>query len=57
MDRIKIAELVCLAICSGSIPAMLGDFVFEQARWTVLSATGQSDSERRFLGMPGLPNL
>jgi hypothetical protein len=57
MDRIKIAEIVCLAICSGSIPAMLGDFVFEQAPWIVVSATGQSDSERRFLGMAGLHQL
>jgi hypothetical protein len=53
MERSEIAEIFCVAISSGNIPVLLESFVFEQTTWTVVSETGPSDSERRFLGISG----
>jgi hypothetical protein len=57
MDRSEIAEIFCVAISSGNVPALLEGFVSEQTTWAVVSGTGPSDSERHFLGIPGLRRL
>jgi hypothetical protein len=57
MERSEIAEIFCVAISSGNVPVLFESFVSEQTTWTVVSGTGPSDSERRFLGIPGLYRL
>jgi hypothetical protein len=57
MDRSEIADIFCKAISSGSVPALFEDFVSEQTTWAVVSGTDPSNSERHFLGIPGLGRL
>jgi hypothetical protein len=57
MDRSEIADIFCVAVSSGKVPALLEDFVSEEAAWTVVSASTASNSERRYLGIPGLHRL
>jgi hypothetical protein len=57
VDRSEIADIFCVAISSGNVPALLEDFVSEQTTWAVVSGTGLSNSERDFLGIPGLRRL
>jgi hypothetical protein len=57
VDRSEITDIFCMAISSGNVSAVLEDCVSEQTTWAVVSGTGPSDSERYFLGMPGLRNL
>jgi hypothetical protein len=57
MDRSEIADIICVAISSGKVPALLEDFMSEQTTWVVVSGTAPSNSERHFLGIPGLRRL
>jgi ketosteroid isomerase-like protein len=57
MDRSEIADIFCVAVSSGRIPALLEDFASDQSTWAVVSATSPSNSERRYLGIFGLRRL
>jgi hypothetical protein len=57
MDRSEIAEIFCAAISSGNVSWLLEGFVSELTTWAIVSGTGPSDSERHFLGIPGLRRL
>jgi hypothetical protein len=53
MDRIKHRDCLFGDLFGEHSDDALG-FRVRTSPWTVVSATGQSDSERRFLGMAGL---
>ena len=57
MDRSEIADIFCMAISSGMIPALLEAFASEQSTWAVVSGTAPSNSERQYLGISGLRRL
>jgi len=57
VDRSEIADIFCVAVSSGKVPALLENFICKEATLAVLSATGQSSSERRYLGILGLRQL
>lgn len=57
MNRSEIADMFCVAIFSGNVQALFDDVVSEHTTWIVVSGTGPSNSERRFLGVRGLDRL
>ena len=57
MDRSESADIFCVAISSGKVPALLEDLMSEREAWAVVSATIPSNSERRYLGITGLRQL
>ena len=57
MDRTESADIFCVAISSGKVPALLEDLMSEETTWAVVSATSPSNSERRYLGISGLRQL
>lgn len=57
MDRSEIADLYCVAISSGKVPALLEDFASPQSTWVVVSGTVPGNSERHYIGIPGLCRL
>ena len=57
MNRSEIADIFCVAFSSGKVPALLEDFMSEEATWAVVSATSPNNSERCYLGILGLRQL
>lgn len=54
MNRSEIADIFCAAMSSGNVPPLLEEFVSIQTTWSAVSGTSPSNSERHFLGLPGL---
>jgi hypothetical protein len=57
VNRSEIADIFCVAMSSGNVPALLEEFVSIQTTWSAVSGTDPINSERLFLGLPGLRQL